>query len=208
MRIKKVADLKKSIKDILERVPYSKTNESLPAIINGLDLKQNDSVLAIAGSGDQAFAMLEYAARVEVVDKSSDQIFLVKLRAEALRREEYSLFLRSSVDNFKELIKERNCYFSKRGRRQKIRGNLEQLVFLKPSNISEVISERKFSKVYLSNALDYIPCDKRRPMIFNFDDLVIDEELTNKAGRCEFQRYEDTGKLVGYWEPVVYRRKK
>ena len=46
---------------------YSCTNEDLKGIMAGLDLSPTDRVLTVAGSGDQAFAFLEFARQVNSV---------------------------------------------------------------------------------------------------------------------------------------------
>ncbi len=147
--------LKEEIQTIAEKAMYSITNEHLEAAIQGLDLQSNDSVLAIAGSGDQAFAMLEYVRQVLVVDNSPPQINLVKARVNALREREYDLFLtkpeRISSEDCKVVAI--NNYFSK-GRLEKIRNNLENLVVLPSQNVFE-LSDIEVSKIYLSNAIDY-----------------------------------------------------
>ena len=103
------------IRKVVDKVNYSVTNESIDAVIKGLNLKSNDSVLAVAGSGDHAFAMLEYAGEVKVIDSNPFQIDLVMLRAELLRIGRYDLFFtkRSTVPLNDDKIVARKNYFSK-----------------------------------------------------------------------------------------------
>ncbi len=134
---------------------YFRTNESLDAIVEGLDLKSDDSVLAIAGSGDQAFAILEYVKRVEVIDSKPNQIDFVKYRMNALKRKHYDLFLKDHgalKDRYQE---KREKYFLEKGRLNRIRQNLDKLFISTNSNIFSNNFESLFSKIYLSNALDY-----------------------------------------------------
>lgn len=45
----------------MRTIPYPCTNENLAAIVNGLNINENDTVVAVLGSGDQALALLEKA---------------------------------------------------------------------------------------------------------------------------------------------------
>lgn len=144
----RIKQMRKRLDEVLPFLTYSATNEVLEAIVNGLDLKPEDNVLAIAGSGDQAFAMLEYGCKVTAIDIKLDQIKFVKLRAEALKLKCYEDFLRKKANP--ERIK---AYFAKEGRLDRIRANLDNLKVLEPSNIFTMQSAELFSKIYLSNAL-------------------------------------------------------
>ena len=53
---------------------YARTNEDLTAIVKGLDVNPADYILAVGGSGDQAFALLENAKRVLAVDAEDQQV--------------------------------------------------------------------------------------------------------------------------------------
>lgn len=53
---------------------YSHTNESLDAIVKGMNVNETDDIIAVCGSGDQAFALLEYAGSVLAVDSDRQQI--------------------------------------------------------------------------------------------------------------------------------------
>jgi len=83
---------------------YSVTNESLTAVIQGLELKPDDVVYAIGGSGDQAFAILEYAKRVIVIDSNPEQIKLIKRRAEMLEKSDYAKFLSADEEGKNDKI--------------------------------------------------------------------------------------------------------
>lgn len=151
---------------------YSCTNEDLRGIVLGLDFSPDDSVLAVAGSGDQAFAFLEFARQVKAVDIVPEQIELMRQKAEALRVGNYDEFLRveatGSCDGY--LAGTHSPHFGEfnKGRRRKyfaeddpqrleiIRANLDNLVIAKPANILKVArTESGFSKIYLSNVLGY-----------------------------------------------------
>lgn len=55
-------------KDVL----YPCTNESISAVIRGLDLKKDDVVISIAGSGDIPFAIAPHVKKIYAIDKSGD----------------------------------------------------------------------------------------------------------------------------------------
>lgn len=158
------------------RLGHSCTNESLNAIVLGLNLSPEDSVLAVAGSGDQAFAILEFVRQVKAVDIAPEQIEFMRQRAEALRVGDYAEFLRSDVrgsrDNllaanypeFTEFnsaefnLNRRRKYFAEDDKKRlgRIQGNLGNLVISEPANILEVAqTETGFSKIYLSNVFEY-----------------------------------------------------
>lgn len=158
--------------DQTSRLSYYYTNESLRGIISGLDLSKEDSVLAVAGSGDQAFAFLEFARQVKAVDVSPVQIEFMRKRIEALKAGNYGKFLMAwGIGYNGEIISvkpeeaflnyfmgERIKYFSQDypQRLERIRANLENLVIARPANILKVAQrESGFSKVYLSNVFGY-----------------------------------------------------
>src|SRR3989338_6857639 len=82
---------------------YSYTNEDLRGIILGLDFSPEDSVLAVAGSGDQAFAFLEFTRQVKAVDIVPEQIELMRQKAEALRIGDYDEFFKVEATGFSKI---------------------------------------------------------------------------------------------------------
>src|SRR3989344_2201645 len=72
---------------------YSRANESVAAVMLGLDLQADDEVYAVGGSGDYGFAMLEYVKRVVVVDNNSKQVELMRKRGGFLSRLDIEGFL-------------------------------------------------------------------------------------------------------------------
>ncbi len=136
---------------------YKVTNESLDGIVQGLDLQPSDQVLAICGSGDQAFAMLEHVASVLAIDKQPSQVDLARYRLECLAKGDYEGFLLSGsrFGKFTDLDK-RDAYFRSPGRLETIRSKLLNLTILE-KQLSEAITLRPFTKYYLSNVIgDYI----------------------------------------------------
>jgi len=164
-----VKDLKKLM--FKPGLDYTHTNESLDAIIAGLDIKQGDLILAVGGSGDQAFAMLEYAkSLLIVVDKNKHQIDYIAKRIELMKKGFYNKSLKigelgiqdgicrgtRNYELMKFNIEKRNKYFLQKGRLDRIRENLGY-VSLVNADIFSVLGWGN-QKLYLSNAslsLDY-----------------------------------------------------
>lgn len=214
---------------------YLFTNEDLGGIIAGMNLSSADDVLAIAGSGDQAFAMLEFAGTVQAVDSVEMQIKLMKMRAKALKDGDYEAFLWYSgskysiaskfVDYHPERLKNRDCYFNEEGRLEKIRGNLPCLSILRPRDILTAAKKKGFSKVYLSNALYYSHNNENvfgilegiaRNMskggliyITNSNDVrgsYLPHELSFDVFLSDLARTNELGRDKNLkWEPAVYR---
>ncbi len=144
-------------------VNYSSTNENLQAIVEGLAPSSEDSVLAIAGSGDQAFALLEFAGRVEAVDISQNQIEFMHSRVKALKERDYTRFFDKLDDGWildersRRKEEERRAYFldENLNRLERIRKKLDNLVIAPPRNIFDTENQPKFSRIYLSNTLGY-----------------------------------------------------
>ncbi|MDD5192687.1 MAG: DUF3419 family protein [Candidatus Nanoarchaeia archaeon] len=87
---------------------YGHTNESLWAIVAGMDVAKKDRVLSICSSGDQAFALGEYANEVVAVDINTAQINYAKRRLEALKNENYNDFFPLFDDkNFPKIKREK-----------------------------------------------------------------------------------------------------
>ncbi len=146
--------LDSEIQTILYDLLYSVTNENLDAVVEGLDLKSDDSVLAVGGSGDQVFAILEYVKQVIVVDTKQIQLDFIKLRTEALKQSNTDLFFSKKylVLEGDEKIEHRKKYFSAPGRIERISAKLESLVVLPLASIFNVALNEKMSKIYLSNS--------------------------------------------------------
>lgn len=155
------AKLESEIQSIANEILYSVTNESIDAVVTGLDLKPEDTVLAVGGSGDQAFAILEYANRVQVIDSCPTQINLVRLRTEALRTGMFELFFYGNEDLPREISRKRE-YFLKEGRLERIRSKLRNLSISDYLDIFHLRTRKRVSKIYLSNALDWSRnCDEK-----------------------------------------------
>ena len=131
-------------------VEYRYTDESLLAIMHGLDITKGDRVLAICGSGDQAFAMLEVADSVVAFDCNEDQIEFVRYRMGLLREGNFNGFLyagRKDIPSYRrEYFTERRCE-TLRGRLGRLELELANLYALPPN-----LNKSRFTKMYLSNA--------------------------------------------------------
>lgn len=143
----------------LAKPEYIATNESLDSIMAGMQLRRKDSVLAILGSGDQAFAMLECGCSVTSIDCDAKQRSLVRERAGMLENDNIYGFLyyagcsEELIDDTDRMHRDaRNEYFMQEGRLKKIRKSLSKLEIRK-GNIFN--AKGIFTRVYLSNALDY-----------------------------------------------------
>jgi SAM-dependent methyltransferase len=133
------------------------TNESLEAITSGLNLNSENSVLAICGSGDQAFAILEKTGNVYVVDMREKQIEYFLYRQDLLEKGEFNEFLdvpeEKSQKDDRHFISSRNRYFSTE-RLRMIQSNLRNNVKTASLKIDE-LEGQEFDRVYLSNVLSY-----------------------------------------------------
>jgi SAM-dependent methyltransferase len=151
-----------------EKCHFLHTNEGLDAIIAGLEIKPTDSVLAICGSGDQAFAMLEYAKDVVAVDTDKAAIEYVILRKRLLEEGNFYCFLSKDEKRSTGYIKGINDaeyaeivdYFTYQ-RLGEIRNRLVDLQF-REGDIFKHLEKNPntFSKIYLSNAIDYLKKEK------------------------------------------------
>jgi len=139
------------------------TNENLHAIITGLELKPEDIILSVCGSGDQAFAMLEYSKQVVAFDYNKLQLQFAVKRAEQLRKGDVDNFFQISENaeyKFSNIgmlraFRSRNMYFTQNSINI-IKSKLNSIEF-KFGNVfdKKIAAEKKFTKVYLSNSLTY-----------------------------------------------------
>ena len=88
---------------------YTHTNENLDAIVEGLSICPEDKVLAVLGSGDQAFAMVERGALVHAVDLNFAQVLFAQKRINFIRDRKYDAFLNVSDDVFLNRSKSREA---------------------------------------------------------------------------------------------------
>jgi hypothetical protein len=132
---------------------YSITNEKLEAILNGLDIKPEDKVLSICGSGDQPLALLEIAKEITVIDIGQNQIDLFKRRKGIICSGEYSKFRDVYGGIAFYNLSSRNEYFSNE-RLDKIKENINKSkIEAVCGNIFKKSFKKPFTKIYLSNAI-------------------------------------------------------
>ncbi|MFH1066069.1 MAG: class I SAM-dependent methyltransferase [Nanoarchaeota archaeon] len=149
---------------------YFYTNESLDAVVRGMDVKSSDDIIAVCGAGCRAFAMLEKANSVVAVDYNEAQIEYAMKRAEALKAGDYDSFFPEVEEGRIALERDRNTameYFSRntlfgrifksRTRLERIRNKLGRIEFKTASmqDFVKSMESRKYSKAYLSNALTF-----------------------------------------------------
>ena len=134
---------------------FTCTNESLEAIMLGLDISPGDTVLSICGSGDQAIAMIEKASIVRTVDVDSRQIRYAKSQITNLKEGMQSRFW---GDGTWPVITNgnRNNYFFNRKRLAVITPRLDRIEF-REGDIFDLknLQGLDLEKVYLSNCGTY-----------------------------------------------------
>ena len=207
------------------KLRFPATNESLASIIAGMDVQEDDEILAICGSGDQAFALAEYAQRVMAVDFNSAQVKYAQKRKEELLSNDMKDFLECDT----RLVADpgyyscRDAYFREKGRMVKIRQKLGSLDFQKVDFFDVLARERNLTKLYLSNILTrpylntrkvretiaglpegvllYLVCHEYKNLPLYEMPLKIEEKLTQRAKAFANQ-------AAVLWEPLVCRKVK
>lgn len=170
---------------------YHHTNEILPAIVAGLDLKTNDNVLAICSSGDQAFAISEYVSDVTAIDYDSEQIRYARLRVQMLKTGDLDGFIDHYDYGYEEYFHLRNKYFGENGRLNKIRSKIDKINFennnLKAKNFSG------FTKLYLSNAVNIRVSTESEylELMENLETTIDEGSLVYISDRDHFKRAYD-----------------
>lgn len=140
---------------------YPFTNESLASVVTGLQPTNVDVILAVCGSGDQAFALLESGARVVAVDTNERQVAYARARADALLAGDVETFLKQYDAGFKNktiLRSYRTRYFgSSLDRLDAIANGIANCTF-EHASVFDVVADRasSFTKIYLSNAIDHV----------------------------------------------------
>ncbi len=120
---------------------FSCTNESLGSIVSGLNPGFGDRIFAVCGSGDQAFALTEYAPEVVAIDSDSVQLAYAQRRRDKLAKGDFKGFLRLELATSHNNPHFRNQYFQTGEKLQKIRENLDRLSFQKGEFLSVLKSE-------------------------------------------------------------------
>ncbi|MFH1066067.1 MAG: hypothetical protein V1734_06175 [Nanoarchaeota archaeon] len=136
-----------------DSIQYSTTNESLQAIVEGMDLSRDDDVLAVLGSGDQAIAMAEYANSVTAYDLNPGQVQHARYKIRLINQGRFDEFINAGNLWSKTKKARRDAYFGVSGRLERIREKAEQIK-LKAGKL-RAPKKGLFSKAYLSNILGY-----------------------------------------------------
>ena len=99
----------------MDYAEYRFTNESLEAVMAGLQVSEGDRIFAVCGAGDQAFAMVEKADYVLAFDR-------LKLQADYARRT--MNLIKDNINDVRKALESRmdrasTFYFLKRKRLEK-----------------------------------------------------------------------------------------
>jgi len=206
---------------------YARTNENLVSIVKGLDVGPEDYILAVGGSGDQAFALLEYVGKVLAVDIEQYQVSRMLKQAESLRYGDYESFLRrrmryyknKGLDGLFELEKKSGTGYFDKERLDRIREKLPTLDIRKADILDVCQNENGFTKVYLSNALtghhdelgpklklisQSIPLEG---LVYASNGITINEAL-NETGFIIDRFLSRITYFIGdsNWDPIVLRK--
>jgi hypothetical protein len=198
---------------------YLYTNESLEAIVKSMQLTRKDNVLAVCGSGDQAFAMLEYAKLVVAMDHGPEQVDYAQKQKKLISEGNFKKFLARGSVILKHVANMRE-YFEVPGRLEKIRKRIKYLS-IRDGDIFRDSPGNKFSRIYLSNALGHLDLDESpsQNLMLLIDRLkpngllYVTEEKDMPSD--PFSRIEEDIELTeiardyqpNRWMPAVYRRK-
>lgn len=194
---------------------FTQTNESLDQIMAGMHPREQDLILAVCGSGDQAFALIEHGAQVIAIDTSPEQLSYAKRRAKFLHAGAYEEFLTVGRTHLRSDVL---AYFTAPGRMDRIRANIEHLAFNRmdlfniPTTMHVV-----FTKVYLSNA-HYFDSRIEHKEMHRVANLLEDDGRLYATG--ESYKFKDCCKISideaptsriqsmngNGWNPVVYAR--
>jgi len=198
---------------------FTHTTESLWAIMHGMEPREDDYILAIAGSGDQALAMLERGCRVRAVDGNPNQLAYFERQISRIRREDEAFFKNTEVGAFEvrnhamrvHLRHARIMYFTPQ-RLQAIKQNLDNLELVNGDIADE---HGPFTKVYLSNIPDRsinVVCQTKAERIFMGCAMPTTEGLLRHNGfqrmiDIEEQLHAEQTRLHDHFFPRVYKKR-
>ncbi len=127
---------------------YKMTNERVKAIVKGLAPSIDDTVVSIGAYGEQPFALLEKAGRVEAFDTSSSSVRIMGWKIEHIRQGDFEEFIRL-------VFPENRGYWAHPGRLEAIRDKLDNLT-VHSGCIFKYLKgnpSQKPSRIYLSNSI-------------------------------------------------------
>src|SRR3989344_4560886 len=197
---------------------YKHTNETVQAIGAGLEPRDGDRILAIAGSGDQAFALLSFGAQVYAVDNVVEQVDYVKRRIDSLKKGDFSSF-----EDFKDYHPDdlNKAFFADGEVRERIRLNLPNLQISDAKCIFYGgLDFASFNKIYLSNAYAWswtFPCpdkvmrhiSRRVPvgsLVYGSATIEIPRWLFDL--KVQKERTDVARSLEKGWRPMILKKRK
>lgn len=134
---------------------YLATNETVEAVVKGLAVNSDDQVLAICGSGDIPFGLLEKARTVVAIDRNFEQVQYAEWRLKKLTEKNIESFLRFIDNGRGEKNVVNRTYFFVGDRLSNITSCADKIEF-RISNIFKMIeNNNRFTKIYLSNVLGF-----------------------------------------------------
>lgn len=194
------------------------TNESLEAIVQGMDVQQGDRILGVMGSGQQGLAMIEKGAKVDLIDKNDIQTeYFYKI----------SLFIKNETNSNESCIKllkdvsdvrdEKLMNFFDLRKIVEIRKNFEKMNILKSGDIFDLKDDlKKYNKIYLSNAIHFSPGIYSNEKFLNFvnrfnektlfyisDSHANKSELENIGFKINSYLTRKARKIDSGWDPQV-----
>jgi hypothetical protein len=187
-------------------VSYPKTNENISSIVSGLDIQPHDKIVAIGGSGDQAFAILEYVGHVLAVDEDCLQVDYIDDQLDLIAVRDYETFW--SMRESKE-------YFLP-SRLDVIRRKLDCIEVRKGDIVDVCRNIRGYNKVYLSNSLYGHPDELAPKLVLVSSNLPIGGLVYASNGGTAAEALVGTGLVIDFeltrriiednWHPVVLRK--
>ncbi|HIH24421.1 TPA: hypothetical protein HA251_05280 [Candidatus Woesearchaeota archaeon] len=194
---------------------FLESNENIEQIIAGVRPIPGDDILAICGSGDQAFALAEYGARVYAVDNDPTQIAYASARAEMLKKGDFEGFLTYKRTR---LMDHTITYFTGKGRLEGIRRNLDRVSFHN-ANIFHLPQEldMEYVKIYLSNAHQYVRATRHKTIhnlmarLQRCGTVYAAAEIRQLEDCCGMSMRQEATTILrmrygGIWYPTVYTK--
>ncbi len=155
---------------------YPCTNESLHAVVAGIEPKRTDVVVSVAGSGDAPFALAPYVNKIYALDIDAAQIDFMEEQMEFLKTQNYHKFFRDKLlkkhyttdgheslfDISTEHLIERKKYF--KPRIKDVEESLSKIKIIEADLMEFMyfLQKKSINKVYLSNLLEWERTDIER----------------------------------------------
>ncbi len=211
---------------------WTRSNECISSIFSGLDAKRNDYIIAVGGSGDQSFALVQYSGSVLAVDIEDHQVYHMERMREFINKGDFKGFMKARIgDSFiysdEPSISDLNGWEMKYGTKyftpeifENIGKNIGRLEIRQQEVFDAIMTEEHFNKIYLSNALEKPPLNsKPRTAFFREiskrlpkDGLIYIADGIEFYGRKSFAHSEIivdtdlTEKVKNSWDSIVLRK--